>query len=73
MKSYIIVTFNSEGAKPSEVANKLAMLGFKPAKGNYDFFYEWSKQPTLEDAIVLADKVHEMLRGTKVIFKMETI
>ena len=74
MKTYLTVTFDSEGAKPSDVVERLAMLGFKPTHGNYDFEYEWQDpSANVQDAVWFADKVHATLRGSKVAFQIETI
>jgi len=73
MKTYLTVTFTSEGAKPSEVTDRLSMLGFKACTGTYDFVYEWDKKATLDDAIWFGDRVHEALRGMNVLFKLETV
>ncbi len=73
MITYITVTFSSEGAKPSKVFNALNNLGFKPTTGNYDALYVWDKQATLEDAILLADKVVSTLKGMNVLVKLETV
>lgn len=73
MKTYMTVMFSSEGAKPSEVVNRLAMLGFKPITGAYDFVYEWDKNASVDDAIWFGDKISEALRGYSVMFKIETI
>jgi len=72
MKTYMKVSFSSEGARPSEIVSRLHMLGFRPTHGNYDFIYDWDHNATVEDAFFLADKVHEVLRGMNVIFKLET-
>lgn len=73
MKTYLTIMFNSEGSAPSEVKNQLLNLGFKAAKGNYDFVYEWDKDVSLEELIWFADKVHSALKNTKVFFSIETI
>ncbi len=73
MESYLRVAFSSEGAKPSEIADKLHALGFKPTQGNYDFIYDWKSGISLDDAMDLADQVSRTLRGFKVLFEMETI
>jgi len=73
MKTYLTVTFDSEGGKPSEIVDKLAQMGFKPTQGNYDFVYNWDKDATINDALWFADKVHATLKNNKVLFKMETI
>jgi len=72
MISYLTVTFSSEGIRPSEIADRLQAVGFKPATGNYDFVYEWDKNARVSDALWLADKVQVALRGSNVLFKIET-
>ena len=72
MKTYLRITFNSEGAKPSEVVSRLQSLGFKPITGDYDFVYVWDSSATVEDAIWFADKVHSTLQGYSTIFQIET-
>lgn len=73
MITYLTVTFSSEGSKPSEIAERVAMLGFKPMTGVYDFKYEWDKKATVKDALWFADKIHVTLKGHNVLFKVETI
>lgn len=73
MESYLRVSFFSEGAKPSAIADKLHSLGFQPTHGNYDFTYDWKRSVTLEEAMTLADQVTRNLRGFKVLFEMETV
>ncbi len=72
MISYLTVTFNSEGSMPSEIVTRLQNIGFKPTKGNYDFIYEWDGGAKVEDAIWLADKVHQTLKGMNVQFQIDT-
>ncbi|MGC8692276.1 MAG: hypothetical protein ACP5RZ_04580 [Thermoplasmata archaeon] len=73
MKTYLKVTFNSEGSKPSDIVNALEAIGFRPMTGWYDFVYEWGDHATIEDAIWFADKIHETLRGMSVYFQIETV
>ncbi|MDE1819568.1 MAG: hypothetical protein KGJ23_06360 [Euryarchaeota archaeon] len=73
MESYLRVAFSSEGSKPSEIADKLHALGFRPTQGNYDFIYDWKAGVKLEEAMDLADEVSRTLRGFKVLFEMETV
>jgi len=73
MRTYLTVMFNSEGAKPSEVSERLCMLGFKPVQGNYDYIYDWDTKATVKDAIWFGDKIHTILKGYNVLFKLETI
>lgn len=73
MKTYLTIMFNSDGGRPSEIAQRLHMMGFRPTHGNYDFVYDWGNdEVSVDDAVIFADKVHEALRGMKVNFKLET-
>ncbi len=74
MKSYLIVWFNSEGARPSEVNQRLMSLGFKPVQGTHDYVYEWGrKNVDVEEILRFGDKVRMTLQGMNVLFKLETI
>lgn len=74
MKTYLTITFNSEGSPPSEIKNQLLNMGFKATKGNYDFLYEWDDEEVgVENLVWFADKVHSALKGTKVSFNIETV
>lgn len=73
MKTYLTIWFNSEGASPSEVVERLRAMGFKPMRGYYDHVYDWKKEVTIEDILQLSDALHETLRGLKVIYKLETV
>jgi hypothetical protein len=74
MKTYLTIMFNSEGSKPSEVKNQLLNLGFKTAKGSYDFVYDWVEESvTVEELVWFADKVHSALIKHNVFFTIETI
>ncbi len=73
MKTYLKVTFSSEGARPSEIVERLQGLGFKPITGPYDFVYEWDNTATVEDAVWFADKIYETLKGMGALFQIETI
>jgi len=73
MKTYLTLMFNSEGSSPSQVTDQLLNLGFKTAKGNYDFVYEWDKEVNLDQLVWFADKVHSALNKHNVYFTIETI
>ena len=74
MKTYLKILFNSEGGSPSEIKDLLLNMGFKAAKGNYDFVYEWNKDSSdVEELIWFADKVHSALKNSRVFFDIETI
>ena len=74
MKSYLIIWFNSEGGKPSEIKQRLLSLGFKPMQGPHDFVYEWgTKNVDVEEILRFGDKVQMTLQGLNVMFKLETV
>jgi hypothetical protein len=73
MKTYLNVTFSSEGAKPSEIIMRLRSLGFRPIMGEHDMVYEWGNNATEEDSLWFADKIHATLEGFKVLFHIETV
>ena len=74
MKTYLTIMFNSEGSTPSEVKDQLLNLGFKTAKGGYDFVYEWDEETvTVEELVWFADKVHSSLQKHNVFFTIETV
>jgi hypothetical protein len=73
MKSYLILWFNSEGGKPSEINQRLMSLGFKPLQGTHDYVYEWRKNVEVDEILSFGDKVKMTLQGLNVMFKLETI
>ena len=73
MKTFIRLTFNSEGGKPSDVIDRLCMLGFNPVRGRQDLVYEWDRNANVQDAIWFADKVHTVLEGLNVQYELETL
>ena len=73
METYLRVTFHSEGAKPSEVADRLREFKFVPTQGNYDFVYDWNGAPTREQILDLADEMTNLLRGYRVLVEIETV
>ncbi len=73
METYLRVTFHSEGAKPSAVADRLRSCGFLPTQGNYDFVYDWQGPATREQIMDLSDELTNQLRGLRVLFEVETV
>ncbi|MBC7129418.1 MAG: hypothetical protein H5T45_06810 [Thermoplasmatales archaeon] len=73
MKSYITLIFSSEGARPSEIKERLLQLGLKAVKGNYDFVYEWDREPDVDTLLWFADKIQSVLKGTGAMFSIETV
>jgi hypothetical protein len=73
METYLRVTFDSEGAKPSEIAGRLLAAGFQPTQGNYDFVYDWQGGANRDQILDLSDEVTRLLRGYRVRFEIETV
>jgi hypothetical protein len=73
MKTYLIIWFNSEGARPSEVNQRLMSLGFKPMQGAYDYVIEWDSSTDVDDILRFGDRIQMTLKHLNVLFKIETI
>lgn len=73
MKTYLTIWFNSEGASPVIVAEKLRAMGFKPIRGKYDHVYDWRRRIELEEILQIGTAVHETLKGLKVLYTLETV
>jgi hypothetical protein len=73
METYLRVLFDSEGAPPSEVADRLRSCGFTATHGNYDFVYDWRGSVTREQVLDLYDEVTRQLRGYRVSIEIETV
>ena len=73
LKTYLMLWFNSEGAKPQQIVESLQGMGFKPLRGPYDHVYEWSRDVDLDEIVQLGNAVHETLKGFKVLYKLETV
>ena len=73
MKTYLIVWFNSEGSKPSDISERLLSMGFQPVEGEYDYLYNWDSRADINDIIKFGDQVQNTLLGTGALFKLETI
>lgn len=73
MRTYLTIWFNSEGASPMEIKKSLETIGFKATHGNYDFFFDWAEEATVNDLLKLGDSIQNLLRGSQAMFKMETI
>ena len=73
MKTYLIIWFNSEGAKPSDITERLLSMGFQPVEGEYDYIYTWDSRAAIDDIIKFGDQVQYTLKGSGALFKFETI
>ena len=72
MRTFLIVTFSSEGSPSSQVVNRLMDMGFETTLGNHDFVYHWGKDATPENVIALVDKLQNKLKGMNVQLQFAT-
>ncbi|GAB4328999.1 MAG: hypothetical protein Kow0069_36350 [Promethearchaeota archaeon] len=73
MKTFLVVWHSANGDDPLSVAQRLTGLGFKPVKGYHDYAYDWGGDVTVDEVLSFSIKVHETLRGTGVLYKLETL
>ena len=73
METYLRVTFSSEGAKPSAVADRLRSSGYVPTQGNYDIVYDWPGPASRDQILDLSDELTRQLRGLRVLVEVETV
>lgn len=71
-KAHLTLWFNSEGKAPTSVIMKLQEIGFRPSMGKHDFVYSWKQGIGLKEISKLGDTIHETLKGSKVLYKLET-
>jgi hypothetical protein len=73
----VSVWFNSEGASPSTVINKMLELGFIPIRGAYDFVYEHKRDDMSESDLSesireIGDALHKALAGFQIFYTLDT-
>ncbi|MEA1985621.1 MAG: hypothetical protein U9N13_08235 [Euryarchaeota archaeon] len=73
MKTYLLIWYNSEGARPSEINQRLMSMGFEPMQGAYDYVYNWGNNVDVDEILKFGDKVCLSLHNMNVTFKIETI
>ncbi len=72
MRTFVMVTFSSEGGAASQVVNRLVDLGFETTYGAQDFVYNWDKKASQDDVIKLIDNVQKRLKGMNVQLQFAT-
>lgn len=73
MRTYVRMTFHSEGANPLKVLEAMRTLGFEESMGMHDFVYKWKDKATLDDVLRLMTDMHERLKGLDVSYEITTI
>ncbi len=73
MRTYVRMTFHSEGANPLQVLAAMRQIGFEESMGMHDFVYKWKEKATLDDVIQLMTQMHDRLKGLNVSYEITTI
>ncbi len=73
MRTYVRMSFHSEGASPVKVLDVMRALGFEEAMGMHDFVYKWKDRTTLHEVLQLTSQMHEHLKGLDVNYEITTI
>jgi hypothetical protein len=71
MHSYVDLYFSPEGISPLDIADRLrSMVGLSFVVGAHDLAFEWD---TVEQFRVTLEKIHAALKGTGVLYHVETV
>ena len=73
MRTYVRMTFHSEGASPLKTLETMRSLGFEESMGMHDFVYKWKDKATIEDVLRLMTEMHDRLKGLDVNYEITTI
>jgi hypothetical protein len=73
MRTYVRMTFHSEGADPLKVMEVMRQLGFEESMGMHDFVYKWKEKAALDNVIRLVAEMHSRLKGLDVNYEITTI
>ncbi|MCI4369384.1 MAG: hypothetical protein L3K09_07480 [Thermoplasmata archaeon] len=73
MRTYVRMTFHSEGSDPQTVMKVMRLLGFDESMGMHDFVYKWKEKATLDEVIRLIAEMHTRLKGLDVNYEITTI
>lgn len=73
MRTYVRMTFHSEGANPTKVLEAMRSLGFEESMGMHDFVFKWKEKAPLDEVIRLVTQMHDRLKGLDVNYEITTI
>jgi hypothetical protein len=73
MRTYVRMTFNSEGADPNSVLQVMREIGFEESIGMHDFVYKWKEKASLDEVIRLVTDMHRRMKGLRVSYEVTTI
>ncbi len=71
MKTYIKMSFSSEGGGPKKAIEILGNMGFTPVVGLQDFHIEWDKHES-HKYLDKIQKMHEALQGLNIRYQLIT-
>lgn len=69
MKLFVKIYFSSEGTSPLEIIRMLKEIGFMAVFGQFDFVKEFDSELDYNDTVT---KLYNLLKGTSVMFRMNT-
>jgi hypothetical protein len=71
MHSYVDLFFSPDGASPLEISDRLKKVaGLSFIIGAHDLAFEWTNVDEFRDQL---QKVHEALRGSGILYRIETV
>ena len=70
MRTYVDVTFNSDGVDPIEIVKDFEKLGLRPIRGVHDFCFDWSSD---EDFRKKIKEIHEAMKGKIIQYRLNTV
>ena len=73
LKTYLSLMINTDSCLPSEITNKLEVLGFETSLGSHDFVYTWKDEVTHEHVVSFIDRVQQELKGMNVRFNVTSM
>ncbi|EQD39469.1 hypothetical protein B1B_15336 [mine drainage metagenome] len=73
MRTYVRMTFHSEGADPTRVLEVMRSVGFEESMGMHDFVHRWKEPAALDEVIRLVTAMHAALKGLDVNYEITTI
>ena len=73
MRTYVRMTFHSEGASPLKVLVAMRCLGFEESRGLHVFVFKWMERTSVDDVIKLMSEMHGRLKGLDVNYEITTI
>ncbi|MFA5771514.1 MAG: hypothetical protein WC974_02135 [Thermoplasmata archaeon] len=69
MKTHVKIYFSPEGKDLRTILKIMESLGFNPEPGDFDFVVEWK---SYEEYLTLFTKMHNLLKGTGVMYRITT-